>query len=85
MCEECRHNPCIPACPNYEPPIVYECDGCGEAICAGDTVYVVNLDREYHFCDCCIYKTEAEIPEPDNDDSIYESWRDRKWEQEHDV
>lgn len=82
MCEECRHNPCVPACPNYEPPIAYECDNCGSAIYAGDTVYVLNNN---HYCEYCCYKTEAEIPEPDDDDLIYERWRDRKWEQEHDV
>lgn len=81
MCEECRHHPCVSGCPNYDPPIVYECDGCGEAIYVGDTVYVVNLDREYHFCDCCTCQTEAEVPEPD-EDYEYDLWRDRQLERE---
>lgn len=75
MCEECRHNPCIPTCPNYDPPIVYECDNCGGAIYAGDTVYVLNNN---HYCEYCCYKTEAEIDlYEQNEDEIYELWRDR--------
>ena len=82
MCQECRHNPCVPACPNYDPPIAYKCDVCGSNIYEGDLMYVVD---DKHYCEDCCYQTEAEVPEPDDDDSIYESWRDRKWEQEHDV
>lgn len=78
MCEECRHNPCIPTCPNYDPPIVYECDNCGGAIYAGDTVYVLNNN---HYCEYCCYKTEAEIDlYEQNEDEIYELWRDRSSE-----
>jgi hypothetical protein len=37
----------------------------------------MNLDREYHFCDCCTYQTEAEAPELD-EDFAYERWRDKQ-------
>ena len=81
MCRECRHNPCVPACPNYNPPVIYECDGCGEAIYARDNVFITREHK--HYCHYCCYQTTAQPPEPD-EDLIYESWRDRKWEQEHD-
>lgn len=64
MCQECRHNPCVSACPNYEPTVAYYCDCCGGEIYVGDTVYVA--DSKYYCEDCC-YKTEAELPEPDDD------------------
>lgn len=77
MCEECRHYPCRSDCPNYEPPVAYKCDGCGDDIHVGDTVYIVNLDKEYRYCEYCAYQTEAEAPELD-EDFAYERWRDKQ-------
>ena len=85
MCEECRHYPCISSCPNYEPAVAFKCDGCGGDIYIGDTMYVLGKD---HYCEECCYKTEAEIPEPD-EDFEYECWRDRQlmdeWERNNDT
>ena len=85
MCEECRHNPCSYGCPNYEPAVAFKCDCCGGDIYVGDTVYV--LDKN-HYCEECCYRTEAEIPEPD-EDYKYDLWRDRQlmneWERDNNV
>lgn len=78
MCQECRQNPCAPACPNYEPLIAYKCNACGSNIYEGDLMFVVD---DKHYCEDCCYQTEAEVPEPD-EDLIYESWRDRQLERE---
>lgn len=66
MCEICRRYPCAPACPNYEPNIMYKCERCGRDICAGDTAYVVG--NKYYYCDDCCCATEVEP----NDDSLYD-------------
>lgn len=83
MCEICRQYPCHPRCPNAdEPEPIYICDNCEEGIYDGEYVYEIG---GYKYCEGCINDSRytAETPEPD-DDSIYERWRDRKWEQEHD-
>lgn len=85
MCEECRHHPCISACPNYEPPVAYKCDCCGGNIYAGDTVYIIN---DNHYCEYCCYQAEAEVEEYDDSDYKYEMWRDQQlmdeWEKNDD-
>lgn len=44
MCDVCRHIPCVPGCPNYDPEIdepksEYYCSVCGGKIFHGDTYY----------------------------------------------
>ena len=61
ICEECRRFPCDPRCPNApEPPVVCECDLCGEAIREGDTLYKLG---EHKYCEECVEygREEAEV------------------------
>lgn len=61
MCSECRQYPCHPMCPNAdEPPIVCECEICGQGICAGDTKYVIDGSN---ICEDCVDngRTYAEL------------------------
>lgn len=52
MCEICRHNPCLPQCPNYEPPkAMYYCDFCGEGIYEGDE-YIENDEGKHMHFEC---------------------------------
>lgn len=63
MCMECGHYPCDPRCPNApEPPVVCECDNCGREICAGDTMWKLDIGT---VCEECIdrCRTYAEIEE----------------------
>lgn len=61
MCEICRMTSCPQGCPNSpEPPVVTECENCGENIYDGDEYYVI-LDTD--LCESCVcggYRT-AEI------------------------
>lgn len=52
MCDVCHMTPCHPRCPNApEPPKVYTCKYCGEAIVDGDEYLEVDGDY-YHLEDC---------------------------------
>ena len=52
MCEICRCTPCMPGCPNYEPPKTNKkCSFCGDYICIGEE-YVTNYEGEYAHLDC---------------------------------
>ena len=45
-------NPCIPRCPNYEPPKVsHYCSICDEGIYSGEE-YIENQDGEYIHYEC---------------------------------
>lgn len=45
MCDVCHMTPCHPRCPNApEPPKVYTCKYCGEAIVDGDEYLEVDGD-----------------------------------------
>lgn len=64
MCELCRHNPCLSACPNApEPEPVYICDECEEGIYPGETAYEIGGK---YYCETCIDNARfiAEAPEP---------------------
>lgn len=51
MCDVCRQSPCDPRCPNApNPPAVYTCKCCDEAVVAGDEF--VELDGSYYHAEC---------------------------------
>lgn len=80
MCEECRHYPCLSACPNApEPELVCFCDECEEGIFAGETLYEVGGHK---YCENCIDNAryiaeEPEKYEPDAMD-IYKAYIERE-------
>ena len=80
MCEECRHYPCLSACPNApEPEPVYICDNCEEGIYPGETVYEIGGHK---YCETCIDNAgfiaeEPEEYEPDAMD-IYKAYIERE-------
>lgn len=52
MCDICFQNPCLPQCPNYEPPrATHYCSICHEGIHDGEE-YIVNDDGDYRHYDC---------------------------------
>lgn len=52
MCDECRHTPCDPRCPNApEPKAVFVCSGCGHEIYDGDDYWDIMGEQ---FCKRCI-------------------------------
>lgn len=52
MCSICMRTPCLPGCPNYEPPKAnFYCSICGEGIYEGEE-YIVNDNFEYAHWDC---------------------------------
>lgn len=58
MCEICLRSPCHPRCPNAaEPPAVFVCSGCGEAIRDGEDYWDVLYEQ---FCETCIDKARKE-------------------------
>lgn len=80
MCEECRHYPCLSACPNApEAEPVYICDECDEGIYPGETVYEIGGHK---YCEDCIDNAryiaeEPEEYEPDAMD-IYKAYIERE-------
>ncbi len=52
MCDICGSYPCLPGCPNNEPPEIYRCDRCGESIVAGDK-FIEEPDGDI-VCECCL-------------------------------
>jgi len=40
MCDICHRNPCLPRCPNADPPVeIGECANCNEYLLEGDAYY----------------------------------------------
>ena len=61
MCQECRQTPCHPRCPNApEPPVVCECDNCGNKIHDGDRMWKFDIGV---VCEECVdnFSTYAEL------------------------
>ena len=58
ICEICRRNLCDPRCPNApEPPAIYECTLCREAIREGDYFYKID---DLPYCEECIVESREE-------------------------
>lgn len=52
MCNICRHDPCVPQCPNYLPPYTeHYCDECGGGIYEGEE-YLENDEGKYMHFEC---------------------------------
>ncbi len=61
MCEICLRTPCLSQCPNAPlPPVVCECEECGDPIYEGDLYYHIG---EHKFCETCVVENRefAEI------------------------
>ena len=41
MCSECRHDPCVSGCPNYNPITYGVCTRCGDSFLEGESIYDV--------------------------------------------
>lgn len=61
MCEICRHNPCVPGCPNFDPDVDmqkwesgHHCKVCGDRIYRGDPYYE-NFSHETIHMECAGY------------------------------
>lgn len=84
MCELCHQYKCPVSCPNFddEEYAVYHCDECGCALISGDQAYKIG---EKVYCEDCCKPFEVESSEPyENEDAVYEAYRDslleREWE-----
>ena len=58
ICEICKKNRCDAQCPNApEPPVIHECEICGESIREGETLY--RLEGNI-YCEDCVSNAREE-------------------------
>lgn len=65
MCDICRKTPCVNRCPNAEPPVVFNCENCGNDISVGDEY--IKVGYKIYCMDCCSTKT-AEFDDIETED-----------------